>query len=46
MYIRIKREKLTVFLLVEATDTVLEVKQKLQQLLNKVPPPLIGEWCT
>ncbi|KAF6261099.1 ubiquitin-like protein-like protein [Scenedesmus sp. NREL 46B-D3] len=32
MYIRVKRQKTTVFLQVEPTDTVLEVKQKLQAL--------------
>jgi hypothetical protein len=36
MYIRVKRQKTTVFLQVEPTDTVLEVKQKLQGLLDKV----------
>lgn len=36
MYIRCKRKKTTVFLLVEPTDTVLEVKAKLQGLLNQV----------
>jgi hypothetical protein len=36
MYIRVKRQKTTVFLQVEPTDTVLEVKQKLQALLDKV----------
>jgi hypothetical protein len=36
MYIRCKRKKVTVFLQVEPTDTVLEVKAKLQGLLNQV----------
>lgn len=36
MYIRIKRKKTTVFLHVEPTDTVLEVKQKLQELVEQV----------
>lgn len=36
MYIRVKRKKATVFLHVEPTDTVLEVKQKLQELLEQV----------
>lgn len=36
MYIRIKRKKTTIFLIVEPTDTVLEVKQKLQALIDKV----------
>lgn len=37
MYIRIKRQKLTVFLQVEPSDTVLEVKQKLQALVEQPP---------
>jgi hypothetical protein len=36
MYIRVKRKKLTVFLQVEPTDTILEVKEKLQQLIEQV----------
>lgn len=36
MYIRVKRKKTTVFLAVEPTDTVLEVKQKLETLISKV----------
>lgn len=36
MYIRCKRRKVTVFLQVEPTDTVLEVKAKLQALLDQV----------
>lgn len=36
MYIRVKRKKTTVFLAVEPTDTVLEVKQKLETLIGKV----------
>ena len=36
MYLRVKRKRLTVFLQVEPTDTVLEVKQKLQQLVEQV----------
>eukprot|EP00882_Tetradesmus_deserticola_P008288 GHRQ01008738.1.p1 GENE.GHRQ01008738.1~~GHRQ01008738.1.p1 ORF type:complete len:119 (+),score=50.12 GHRQ01008738.1:586-942(+) len=40
MYIRVKRQKTTVFLQVEPTDTVLEVKQKLQALLDKAPGKL------
>uniref|UniRef100_A0A383V3P7 Ubiquitin-like domain-containing protein n=1 Tax=Tetradesmus obliquus TaxID=3088 RepID=A0A383V3P7_TETOB len=40
MYIRVKRQKTTVFLQVEPTDTVLEVKQKLQALLDKSPDKL------
>ena len=36
MYVRIKRSKTTIFLHVEPTDTVLEVKQKLQELTQQV----------
>lgn len=36
MYVRVKRQKTTYFLHVEPTDTVLEVKQKLQELVDKV----------
>lgn len=40
MYIRCKRKKVTVFLQVEPTDTVLEVKAKLQALVNQDPASL------
>lgn len=40
MYIRCKRKKTTVFLQVEPTDTVLEVKAKLQGLINQDPSAL------
>lgn len=36
MYVRVKRQKTTYFLHVEPTDTVLEVKQKLQELVDQV----------
>lgn len=36
MYVRIKRQKTTIFLHVEPTDTVLELKQKLQELVQQV----------
>lgn len=36
MYIRVKRKKTTIFLHVDATDTVLEIKQKLQELVEQV----------
>ena len=36
MYVRVKREKTTYFLHVEPTDTILEVKQKLQELIDLV----------
>ncbi|KAL4458103.1 hypothetical protein ABPG75_012968 [Micractinium tetrahymenae] len=35
MYVRIKREKLTVFLHCDGTDTVAQIKGKLQELLQK-----------
>lgn len=35
MYIRIKRRKTTIFLMVQPSDTVLEVKAKLQKQLDK-----------
>jgi hypothetical protein len=37
MYVRVKREKCTIFLHVEPVDTILEVKQKLQHLCEQVP---------
>lgn len=37
MYVRVKRSKTTIFLHVEPTDTVLEVKQKLQELVQQGP---------
>lgn len=36
MYIRVKRKKTTIFLHVEPTDTIIEVKQKLQELVEQV----------
>lgn len=36
MYVRIKREKLTIFLHVEPTDTVAQVKSKLEELIQQV----------
>lgn len=36
MYIRIKRQKTTYFLQVQPTDTILEVKQKLQEYCEQV----------
>ncbi|KAL4432808.1 hypothetical protein ABPG77_008134 [Micractinium sp. CCAP 211/92] len=35
MYVRVKREKLTVFLHCDGTDTVAQIKSKLQELLQK-----------
>jgi len=37
MYVRVKRKKTTYFLHVEPTDTILEVKQKLQELIDQAP---------
>mmetsp|Transcript_9929 Transcript_9929/g.24838 ORF Transcript_9929/g.24838 Transcript_9929/m.24838 type:complete len:94 (+) Transcript_9929:109-390(+) len=37
MYIRVKRKKTTMFLHVEPTDTIIEVKQKLQELVEQPP---------
>ncbi|KAK9824295.1 hypothetical protein WJX72_009223 [[Myrmecia] bisecta] len=37
MYIRVKRQKTTIFVHVEPTDTILEVKQKLQELVQQPP---------
>lgn len=36
MYIRVKRQKQTIFLQVQPSDTVLEVKSKLQELCDQV----------
>ncbi len=38
MYVRIKRHRTTVFMQVEPTDSVLDVKAKLQTLLEQVRP--------
>ena len=37
MYIRVKRKNTTMFLLVEPTDTILEVKQRIQDLSDNGP---------
>lgn len=36
MYVKVKRQKTTIFLMVEATDTIMVVKQKLDDLIQKV----------
>jgi hypothetical protein len=36
MYVRIKRKQTTIFMHVEPTDTILELKQKLEELVEKV----------
>ncbi len=46
MYVRIKRKKTTVFLHVEPTDTILEVKQKLQELVEQVRAMLRLPCCS
>ena len=42
MYVRIKRKKVTVFVHVEPTWTVLEIRQKVQELLQQVRSPGAG----
>lgn len=37
MFVRVKRKRTTIFLHVEPTDTILEVKQKLQELVDQSP---------
>lgn len=37
MYVRVKREKLTIFLHVEPTDTVSQLKSKLEELIQQAP---------
>lgn len=36
MYVRVKREKLCIFVLTEASESILEIKAKLQRHLDKV----------
>ena len=36
MYVKVKRQKTTIFLLVEPADTVASVKQKLEELVQQV----------
>ena len=36
MYVKVKRQKTTIFLLVELADTVASVKQKLEELVQQV----------
>lgn len=46
LVLRVKRKKLTVFVTAEPTDTVLEVKQKLHDMLTDVRAPFTsGECC-
>ena len=37
MYVRVKRQKTTLFLHVEPSDTVLQVKSKIQDLIQEPP---------
>lgn len=48
MYVRVKRQKVTIFLQTETWESVLEVKSKLQKHLDKVRVYLITLWivCT
>ncbi len=46
MYVRIKRRKLTIFLQVEPTDTVLEVKQRLQTLVEQASVGTLSYTCS
>ena len=39
MYVKVKRQKMTMFLLVEPTDSVASVKQKLEELVQQVCRP-------
>lgn len=36
MYVRVKREKITYFIQADPSDTILELKEKLQEHLDKV----------
>jgi len=37
MYVRVKREKITYFIQADPSDTILELKEKLQEHLDKLP---------
>lgn len=37
MYVRVKREKTTYFIQAESSDTILELKEKLQELIDQMP---------
>ena len=43
MFVKVKRQKMTIFLLVEPTDSVASVKQKLEELVQQVPCPNLAE---
>ena len=36
MYVRVKRQKITYFVQADPSDTILEMKEKLQELIDKV----------
>jgi len=36
MYVRVKREKITYFIQADPSDTILELKEKLQELIDQV----------
>ncbi len=46
MYVRVKRKKLTVFLHVEPNETVLELKQKLQEQVEQVTQLRAWSWIS
>jgi len=37
MYVRVKREKITYFIQADPSDTILELKEKLQELIDQLP---------
>mmetsp|Transcript_3097 Transcript_3097/g.6966 ORF Transcript_3097/g.6966 Transcript_3097/m.6966 type:complete len:111 (+) Transcript_3097:304-636(+) len=37
MYVRVKREKIAYFIQADPSDTILELKEKLQELIEKLP---------
>ena len=36
MYVRVKREKITYFIQAESSDTIMELKEKLQEIIDQV----------
>lgn len=45
MYVRVKHKRTTIFLHVEPNDTILEVKQKLQELTEQVLTRSVSRGC-
>ena len=43
MYVRVKREKITYFIQADPSDTILELKEKLQELIDQVRGRREGE---